>query len=140
MELHTNLTENFKLSEFVESRFFGEHQEKVIKTFSEDTSLLENTKVLAKQLQALRDELQKPVRLNISYRPLWWEKMKGRSGNSQHILGKAADIAVSGVSTKQVAETIERLIKEGKMLDGGLGVYNSFVHYDIGRAGRRWKG
>lgn len=137
--LTKKLTKNFKLKEFVESRFYGEHQNEVIESFSKDTSLLENTKVLAEQLQALRNELCKPVKINIAYRPLWWEKKQGRSGSSQHVLGKAADIVVKGVDTTTLAGVIKRLIREGKMQDGGVGIYNSFVHYDIGPAGRRWK-
>jgi hypothetical protein len=62
--------------------------------------------------------------------------------NSRHILGEAADIVVkqNGVelSPATVKEGIETLIKEGKILQGGVGLYDSFVHYDIRGKHARW--
>ena len=133
------LTKNFKEKEFVESRFFGDYQDEVIKSYEEDEQVQSNTKLLAEQLQVLRNELNKPVSINIGYRPVWWEHKQGRSGNSQHVFGKAADIVVKGMQASDVANVISRLIRNGKMQDGGLGIYSSWVHYDIGGKGRRWR-
>lgn len=137
--LDKKLTINFTLKEFVVSRFYGESQERVIESFEKDSKAQENVEQLANELQTLRDCLNAPVSINIAYRPKWWEKKQGRSGSSQHVLGKAADIVVNGTSTTTVAGVIKRLIREGKIQDGGVGIYNSFVHYDIGPVGRRWK-
>lgn len=135
------LTKNFHIDEFIYSKFYNqEQQNRVVFDFYNDPELLYSTQKLAIQLQVLRDYLKAPIHINISYRPYWYEKLKGRSGNSQHCLGKAADIKVKGLTTKQVHEAIELLIDRGDMLQGGLGLYNSFIHYDLSINGkkRRW--
>ena len=68
------LTKNFNLSEFLFSRFYdAESQLRVIKDFLHDKEAQENVKVLAENLQVLRDELGKSIQINIAYRPKWWE-------------------------------------------------------------------
>ena len=56
--------------------------------------------------------------------------------------GKAADIRVKGMSPGEVATVIERLIDEGMMEQGGIGVYDEdgFTHYDCRGTRARWKG
>lgn len=134
------LTKNFSLDEFIESRFYDEEsQESVWESYNENIGeLLPYISKLASQLQALRDSINKPIFINISYRPLWWEHKQGRSGNSQHCLGKAADIVVPGMTPDEVADKIEELISNGDMLQGGLGRYNTFTHYDIRKTKGRW--
>lgn len=137
------LTKNFKLSEFIESKFYNEQtQKKVWQSFNENKDeLLPNIQKLANQLQYLRDYLDRPIRINIAYRPEWYELSKGRSGKSQHCLGKASDIVVKNLEPYLVAELIEDLISKGDMLQGGLGRYDNFTHYDVffdGVKVRRW--
>ncbi len=135
------LTENFELKEFIVSRFYNEEQqERVLSDFeSNKTELLPNIQKLANQLQVLRDYFDSPIIINIAYRPKWYELEKGRSGNSKHVLGLAADFNVKGKSTQEVREAIETLISKGDMLQGGLGKYSTFVHYDCFNGGkRRW--
>ena len=93
---------------------------------------------LAKQLQVLRDYLDKPIQINSGYRSPKYNKKIGGVKNSQHIKGKASDITVKGMTPKEVALVIEGLIEKGKMLQGGLGVYSTFVHYDIRGTKARW--
>jgi len=100
--------------------------------------LYSNMVELAKNLQVLRDELGKPVRINSAYRTPKYNKKVGGASKSQHLLCKAADIVVAGVTPLEVAETIERLIKEKKMMQGGIGIYNTFTHYDIRGVKARW--
>ena len=57
---------------------------------------------------------------------------------SQHILGKAADIQISDMEPAEVYNTIDNLAGHGHILQGGLGKYNSFVHYDIRKTKVRW--
>ena len=135
------LTKNFTVDEFIQSKFFNSiDQKRVIFDFYNNKELLYSTQKLASQLQVLRDYLKAPIKINISYRPRWYELSKGRSGNSQHCLGKAADIMVKGYTPEEVYNAIEFLINKGDMLQGGLGSYNTFTHYDIGFNGkrRRW--
>lgn len=133
------LTNNFELKEFLQSRFFGSYQDKVIQDFETNKDLLlPNLQKLANNLQVLRNHINKPISINIAYRPMWWEAMKGRSGMSQHTLGKAADIVVKGMTSKEVKEAIEHLISEGEILQGGLSAYPTFTHYDIRKTKARW--
>jgi uncharacterized protein YcbK (DUF882 family) len=134
------LTNNFTLEEFIESRFYTEEvQEDVWTSYDNDCATLEpNLQRLAENLQVLRDHVGKSVIINIAYRPVWYEIDMGRSGTSQHCLGKAADIVVSGMTPDEVVDTIEKLIAEGKMSEGGLGRYNSFTHYDVRGTKARW--
>ena len=126
------LTKNFNLSEFLYSKWFDkETQALVIKMYNETNSIQHNIQKLANQLQALRNELGVPVIINIAYRPVFYELSKGRDGTSQHALGKAADSTAQGLITMYVAAKIEQLISSGDMIQGGLGVYPTFCHYDI---------
>ena len=134
------LTNNFALEEFIESRFYNkEVQENVWEDYEMNREQLEpNIVKLAESLQALRDYIGKAVNINISYRPVWWELQNKRDGTSQHCLGKAADLVVKGMKPDELADTIEKLIAEDKMSEGGLGRYNSFTHYDVRGTKARW--
>lgn len=100
--------------------------------------ILENVKQLAKQLQVLRDFVGKNIVVNSGYRSPSYNKRVGGAANSQHLVGKAADITIAGMTPKQVAQTIEKLIAEGKMKQGGIGIYKTFTHYDIRGVKARW--
>jgi len=136
------LTKNFSLHEFLDSRFFNEAEQKRVKeSYRDNTFELEpNLIILADNLQVLRDHLDARIDINISYRPKWYELSRGRSGGSQHVELKAADIAVVGWSPQAVANEIEKLIENGKMVDGGVGRYHMFTHYDIRGTSARWNG
>lgn len=97
-----------------------------------------NVVKLANQLQRVRDELNRTVKVNSGYRSPEHNKKIGGVPDSQHVFGRAADIVVDGVSPKKVFETIETLISRGDMLQGGLGLYDNFVHYDIRGIRSRW--
>ena len=121
------LTKNFNLSEFD------------CKDGTEMPSeLLTNVLELAESLQELREILNSPIRINSAYRSLQHNAKIGGSTNSQHLFGKAADIVVKGKTPSQVATMIKLLILEGKMKQGGIGVYDNFTHYDIRGHKARW--
>jgi hypothetical protein len=50
----------------------------------------------------------------------------------------AADIVAENFSPEEVADKIEELINDNLMLEGGLGRYNTFTHYDIRGTKARW--
>ncbi len=100
--------------------------------------LMPNVIELAKNLQVLRDEIKEPIRLNSGYRHKAYNKRIGGATNSQHLLAKAADITAKSYSPKQLAAVIDKLIKAGKMKQGGLGIYPGFTHYDIRGTKARW--
>lgn len=114
------LTEHFKFEEFachdgtpVPEKFYNN----VIK--------------LAEQLEVLRASLGKPINIMSGYRTAQYNAKKKGAVKSQHLLAKAADIIVEEFEPKVVYYEIENLIAQGKMKDGGLGLYDTFVHYDI---------
>lgn len=123
------LTENFSKAEF-ECHDGSEMPNDVF----------ENIKELAKNMQILRDELGVPIHLTNGYRSPAHNKSVGGAKNSMHLYGKACDMKVKGMTPKQVLLVIERLIKEGKMKQGGIGLYNTFIHYDIRGTKARWNG
>ena len=135
-----SLTKNFTLDEFIESRFYDdETQKNVWASYDADVDVLyPNLQRLAENLQVLRDHVRSSVIINIAYRPVWWEHQQGRSGTSQHCLGKASDIVVSGMTPDEVADTIELLIAEDKIEQCGLGRYNTFTHFDVRGYTARW--
>jgi len=93
----------------------------------------ENIIKLAGQLQRLRDYTGRPITINSAYRcPDHNSKIKG-SSRSQHLLGKAADITIQSLKPAEVFVIIEDLIDMGELLQGGVGAYDTFTHYDIRR-------
>lgn len=97
-----------------------------------------NVIVLAHNLQILRDHLKEPIRVNSGYRTPSYNKKIGGAPNSQHLQAKAADIVAKSKTPKQLAAIIEKLISEGEMKQGGIGVYSGFVHYDTRGTKARW--
>lgn len=99
----------------------------------------DNVKELAKNLQVLRDEIGEPLHVSGSgYRTPSHNKKVGGAPQSQHLTASAADISAKNYTPKQLAKLIETLIKEGRMKQGGLGVYPGFIHYDIRGEKARW--
>tara|TARA_Y100001963_G_C6748068_1_gene432629 strand:- start:1216 stop:1614 length:399 start_codon:yes stop_codon:yes gene_type:complete len=103
-------------------------------------SMLDNVKLLAKNLQVLRDEIGKPIRVISGYRSPKYNRKIGGARKSQHMTAKAADIKIKGMTPAEVKRTIVRLIKEGKMMSGGIGLYRTFTHYDVRGRNARWYG
>ena len=93
---------------------------------------------LATNLEVLRAHFNAPVTLTNAYRTPEHNAAVGGSKNSQHLLGKAADIKIKGISPDQVADAIEFLIEVGLMKEGGIGRYDTFTHYDIRGIKARW--
>jgi len=93
---------------------------------------------LAENLQVLRNEVGKPIHINSAYRSPSHNKKVGGVSDSQHLLGKAADITIEGYTSEEIAIIILNLIQKGKMDEGGIGLYNTFLHYDIRGIKARW--
>lgn len=122
------LTQNFSLEEF---------------NCKDGTTVPEkyysNVLKVAENLEVLREYLQRPIIISGSgYRTKKHNTEVGGAPKSQHLTASAADISVHGLPPMQIAEAIETLIEEGKMQQGGMGVYPTFVHYDIRGTRARW--
>ena len=101
---------------------------------------MDNVKELAENLQVLREHLEKPIRIISAYRtPTYNRKIDG-ARRSQHLTASAADIKIKGMEPQEIKEVFEELIKKGLMKQGGIGLYKSFLHYDIRNKKVRWFG
>lgn len=101
-------------------------------------NIYHNMVKVANQLQILRNYLGKPIQINSAWRSEEYNASIGGVKDSQHIMGRAADIVVRDLNPIEVYNTIEELIEKGDMLQGGLGLYDTFVHYDIRGERARW--
>ena len=123
------LTDNFKLSEF-----------RCKDGTDVPDDLRENVQLLCKNLQVLRDHIGKPIRVISGYRSPKYNRRIGGAKKSQHMLAKAADIKIKGMKPPEIKAVIVKLIKEGKMMPGGVGLYTTFTHYDVRGRNARWYG
>jgi uncharacterized protein YcbK (DUF882 family) len=121
------LTENFNLDEF--------HCKDGTPVPNE---LIPNVLELCKNLQALRDRIYVVIDVISGYRTVPYNKKVGGRKYSQHLKTKAADIVTRKYTPQQLADIIETLISNGEMKEGGIGIYPSFVHYDIRGERARW--
>lgn len=100
--------------------------------------LMPNVRRVAENLQILRDYLDEPIFVHSGHRtPVYNAKVGGKK-KSKHLTGEAADITVKSKTPKQLAAIIEKLIVQGKMKQGGIGIYPGFVHYDTRGTRARW--
>lgn len=120
------LTKNFKLKEFE------------CKGYEMPLEVYENIIKLSQQLQFLRDYTGRAITINSGYRSPEHNARIGGVKTSQHLLGKAADITIESLKPVEVYRIIEDLIDMGEMLQGGLGLYATFLHYDIRKTKARW--
>ena len=87
-------------------------------------------------LQRLRDHYGKAVIIVSAYRTPSYNKQCGGATYSQHLYGKGADVKISGVTPKEVAQFMETILKDR----GGIGIYSTFTHIDVRTTKSRWKG
>lgn len=102
------------------------------------SSLYGNLNSLAFNLQVLREHLNRPIHILSGYRTQAYNKKVGGATHSQHLIARAADIQVKGITPYSLAMIIEELIRDEFMKQGGLGLYDTFVHYDIRGFKARW--
>ena len=97
-----------------------------------DAIMIDQTLVVL--LQAIREHFGKAVTITSGYRTGTHNTAVGGSKSSQHLLGRAADIQVSGASPLLVGQIAEYYLGG----HGGIGVYQTFTHVDTRTARARW--
>jgi len=89
---------------------------------------------LLQALERLRGLFNKPIKITSANRCAEHNKRVGGRPSSQHLLGKAADIQVSGIAPRRVQEVLKDIYPDRF----GIGSYETFTHIDV-RGGRaRW--
>ena len=98
--------------------------------------------VLTVVLQCIREHFGKAVTITSGYRTPAHNAAVGGAKSSQHLLGRAADIRVQGVSVEDVAAYAESLMPDW----GGVGRYpvkagrtTGWVHVDTRADKARWR-
>lgn len=115
------LSENFKVKEFAS-------------TDGADPIFIAPELIMV--LQRIRSHFNRPVTINSGYRTYTRNKAVGGDKYPQHQYGIAADIVVSGIAPKDVADYAETLMPN----TGGIGRYSTFTHIDVRRTKSRWNG
>lgn len=96
---------------------------------------LNNAQELLNGLQSIRDALGKPIKITSGYRCEKLNRLVGGVHNSSHLKGWAADIAVDGMSAKELFCWISGFLKGSGMKFGQLLVEHSktgsWVHFSI---------
>lgn len=91
-------------------------------------------KKLIQKLEELRYKLNHhPIYILSGYRTTTHNQSVGGSKHSQHLLGKAADIRVSGISSERVYQKANDIFNPG-----GVGRYRNFTHVDTRVNRSRW--
>ena len=99
--------------------------------------------LLVSTLQRLRDEVQRPVIVNSGCRCRSHNAAVKGAPNSQHMQGKAADIKIDGMTSRQIFDVIRRLYLDGELYVGYVYAINGrSVHVDVrapqSQVVRRW--
>jgi uncharacterized protein YcbK (DUF882 family) len=103
----------------------------------------DNVILLCKQLEIIRIHADAPIEIVCGYRTVAYNDGLRRSDpkvakNSQHCLGKAAHISILIVNSISLRNLILYLINTYQIIQGGLVLYDTFVHYDIRGTAARW--
>lgn len=77
-------------------------------------------------LDILRNKIEKPVIITSGYRTPAHNKDVGGALYSYHTRGMAADIRVNGMTAKQIANELDKIVPD----ECGIIVYKSWVHFD----------
>lgn len=110
--------------------------------------LIGNCIALAWELETLRGVLHgSPVTIKSGYRSPLYNRMIKAATHSRHMTAEAADLVVHGLGARDLHAIIEACIGDGRMRQGGLGLYLpregrvvGWVHYDIRGTSARWAG
>lgn len=77
-------------------------------------------------LDILRNQIKKPVYITSGYRTPTRNRIVGGAKYSYHMRGMAADIRVEGMTAKEIANKLNKIIQYGC----GIIVYDTWVHID----------
>jgi uncharacterized protein YcbK (DUF882 family) len=70
--------------------------------------------------------------------PAYNATLPGAATSSQHMQFRAADVKVPGFGNPQQWAAIFKRYRDEKMFEGGVGLYNTFVHVDTRGINKNW--
>lgn len=92
---------------------------------------------MVKIADQIRTKIGKPITINSGLRCKTHNSNVGGVSNSQHLLGKAADLGCpSGCTPAQMASIAEEIMGD----TGGIGTYSWGIHIDTRSTKSRWNG
>ena len=86
---------------------------------------------LATNLQVIRDVIGVPITISSGYRTESHNTKVSGAKNSQHLTASAADLHQSKLNPMVLYCLIELLVEKKEIDEGGVFLYDTFVHYDI---------
>ncbi|WP_312583992.1 D-Ala-D-Ala carboxypeptidase family metallohydrolase [Atlantibacter sp.] len=87
-------------------------------------------------LENVRLAFDAPVSIHSGCRCEAHNAAVGGKQRSEHLIGNAADIVITGITPSQVYRWLSQRYPDTL----GLGLYHTFVHVDVRRARARWRG
>ena len=115
------LSQNFKLSEFTD-----------YSVVQLDPVIITNLTRLALALETIRTHFNdNQIIINSGYRDPEHNLSVGGVSNSQHLYGLAADFTIENYTPYEVQAGIKVLRNRFELPFGGLGLYDTFTHFDI---------
>ena len=95
--------------------------------------------LLMQQLEVLRAALGgHKIYIKSGFRTPSYNSTMGGLETSEHLKAKAAHLSMGNISPLEISTKILALIESGQMLQGGLGLHDDYVHYDIRGTEVRW--
>jgi uncharacterized protein YcbK (DUF882 family) len=88
-------------------------------------------------LEKLRSFIQRPITINSGFRCPAHNATVGGAANSQHVLGRAADITAENYTPSELFVVAEHVLE---FRNGGIGIYplDGFLHVDVRQGRARW--
>lgn len=96
-----------------------------------------NARAICARAEALRTKVGGPLIVTSGFRTVQWNKKVGGARGSYHLTASALDLTSRTVSAPVMHAAYLELIKAGVVPDGGLGLYENWIHIDLGPR-RRW--
>lgn len=85
-------------------------------------------------LERVREHFDRPVAINSAHRCYTYNRSIGSTDESQHPLGRAADISISMIPPAVVQDFLEERYPDKY----GIGRYSTFTHIDTRNERARW--
>lgn len=129
-----NLTEHFTLEEMTRSEYAIRHG---IEN-KPDWNATENLTALCTSLEHLRTLLGKGINITSGFRSIEVNRGIGGVDSSQHTVGQAADVNVTGMTTEELYQFVKESVKSGKFqVDQCIQEFDSWVHISFNLRGNR---